>query len=479
MKMIIAGKRVDASDGGVLQVVDPATLKVVDTVPNATRSDVETALDAARDGFESWKRVPLYERISILYRFADLFVQRKEEYAKILCDSTGKTYASCLGEVDGCAQLFRFFCEKARNFGGETLVWDSEPSIHGDVVFTIREPLGVVVCVIPFNYPANLYTNKVAPALLMGNAVIVKPTSDAPLDNLFITQTLLDAGVTPNAIQCVTGGGSTVGNWLAGSPKIDAVSLTGSVRTGVAIAKEAAPNLTRTLLELGGNDAMIVCDDADLELAVNETVSGRLYNGGQTCAAPKRFFVDNKVKGTYVEMLKAAFAKVRIGDPYDADTFTGPLISEDAAKEVESQVAHTISQGAECVCGGKRDGAFFEATILDKVTEEMDIARNMEVFGPVVPVIGFDDLDEAFRMANDSEYGLCGGIITSNMKTAFKAAALMECGTVVIGGSGFYRFDHHPFGGHKKSGIGNEGVSITLEEMSQIKTIAFKKQLEI
>ncbi|MDR1797279.1 MAG: aldehyde dehydrogenase family protein [Clostridiales Family XIII bacterium] len=478
MKMILNGKPADARDGSALDVINPATGAVVDTVPAATREDVEEAVDAAREGFPLWRSVPLYERIEILYRFADLVAGRREAYAKILCDSTGKTYRSCLGEADGCAQLTRFFCEKARNVGGETLALDSEPSIRGDVVFTVREPLGVVVCVVPFNYPANLYTNKVVPALLMGNAVIAKPTSDAPLDTLFLSQLLLEAGVHPKALQCITGGGSTVGAWLAGSPKIDAVSLTGSVRTGVEIAKAAAPNLTKVMLELGGNDGVIVMDDADLDAAAGEAVFGRLHNGGQTCAAPKRWLVHNKVRAGFVEKLKAAFAEIKVGDPYDEAYYTGPLISEQAAIEVEEQVRMTVGQGATLVCGGGRDGAFFEPTILDDVTPQMDIARDLEVFGPVVPVIGFDTLDEALAISNASVYGLNGGIFTKDMKTAFLAAFRMDAGTVVVGGSSFYRFDHLPFGGHKKSGIGNEGVSITLEEMSQLKSIAFKKQLE-
>jgi succinate-semialdehyde dehydrogenase/glutarate-semialdehyde dehydrogenase len=480
MKMILGGKACDASNGAVLEVVNPANMQIVDTVPAATREDVETAVDAAREGFEEWRMIPLYQRIKILNDFTDLFVSRKETYAKLLCDSTGKTYRSCLGEVDGVAQLFRFFGEKARNFGGEVFAFGTEVSVQGDVVFTIREPLGIVVCIIPFNYPGNLFTNKVAPALLMGNAVIVKPTSNAPLDSIFITQTLLDVGVPAKTIQCITGSGSTVGYWLANSPKIDAISLTGSLKSGVAIAEAASHNLTKVMLELGGNDATIICDDADLHLAVDETIFGRVYNGGQTCAAPKRFFVDNKVKAQYIEMLKDKFSKIKVGDPYDADTFTGPLISEQAAKDVEVQVNHTIDQGAVCVYGGKRyDHTYFEPTILDGVTKDMDIARNMEVFGPVVPVVGFDTFEEALHMGNDTEYGLSGGIITTDMKKAFKAVACMDCGAVVINGSSFYRFDHQPFGGHKHSGIGNEGVSCTLEEMSQIKTVAFKKQMEI
>jgi succinate-semialdehyde dehydrogenase/glutarate-semialdehyde dehydrogenase len=289
---------------------------------------------------------------------------------------------------------------------------------------------------------------------------------------------LIEAGVTPKAVQCITGGGSSVGEWLSNSPKINAISLTGSTPVGIAIASGAAKNLAHAHLELGGNDAMIICDDADLELAVQETVGGRLSNSGQTCCAPKRFFVDNKIKAQYIEKLKAAFSKIKTGDPYDESVFYGPLISEKAAIKVEEQVKLTISQGATCAFGGKRfNHTFIEPTILADVKEGMDVALNMEIFGPVVPIIGFDTLDDALRMTNACANGLQGGVITADMKKALKVATVMECGTVVINGSGNYRFDHQPFGGHKKSGIGHEGVSRTLEEMSQIKTIVLKKQL--
>ncbi|MDR0720761.1 MAG: aldehyde dehydrogenase family protein, partial [Treponema sp.] len=480
MKMMLAGKACDAANGAVLEVVNPADMRVIDTVPVATKEDVENALDAAREGFERWRKVPLYRRIEIFYTFSRILLERKEEYAKILCDSSGKTYASCLGAANGTAQLFRFYGEKARNFGGMSFPLDSEPVFSGDMAFTIREPLGVIACVIPFNYPGELYAHKVAPALIMGNSVLVKPSSDTPLDNILLTEMLIEAGVDPLAVQCITGRGEDAGEWLSNSPKIDAISLTGSTAVGIAIASGAAKNLAHAHLELGGNDAMIICDDADLELAVAETVGGRLSNSGQTCCAPKRFFVDNKIKDRYVEMLIEAFKKIKTGNPYDADIYYGPLVSEKAAVKVEEQVQKTISQGAKCVFGGKRfNHTYFEPTILIGVTETMDIALNMEVFGPVVPVIGFDTLEDALRMTNACANGLQGGIITRDMKKALKASTEMECGTVVINGSGNYRFDHQPFGGHKMSGIGHEGVSQTLEELSQLKTIVFKKQLDI
>jgi succinate-semialdehyde dehydrogenase/glutarate-semialdehyde dehydrogenase len=349
--------------------------------------------------------------------------------------------------------------------------------VQDDVVFTIREPLGVILCIVPFNYPANLCANKVIPALLMGNSVIIKPSTHAPLDILFLARLLIDAGVHPKAVQCVTGSGKTVGLQLAGSPFVDAISLTGSKETGIAVAKAAAVNMTRCFFELGGNDAMIVCADADLANAVSETVFGRLHNGGQSCCAPKRFFVDNSVRDKFTDLLREALATIKVGDPHDSSVFFGPLISESAAVEVERQVQATINQGAHLVCGGKRRGAFFEPTIIDNVSSNMDIAHSIEVFGPVIPIIGFNSIDEAIKLANATEYGLSGGVVTNDLKVALKVAVSLDTGAVVIGGSGFYRFDHQPFGGHKNSGNSNEGVSTTLEEMSQLKTIVFTKQL--
>ncbi len=474
MKMIIGGEYRSASDQSTVNVVNPATGEVFDTVPAATYEDTQEALENAKKGFLEWSQTPTHERLSILYHFADMLEENAEELAQIACREGGKAITLCRSEIAAALVVFRGFFEKARSLYGETFVRDTEERIINDFAFTVREPLGVVACVIPFNYPTELFAHKVAPALAVGNAVIIKPASDTPLANIFVTDLLIKAGVPGNACQIITGSGAKIGKWLAESEKINAISLTGSTEVGIETMGNCVKNLHHCFLELGGNDPMIMLEDCDMDLAVREAVNGRASNAGQTCCANKRFIVQNSIKEEFTQKLKAALEQVKVGDPTLDETTFGPVISERAAKDVESQIQHTIDQGAKCILGGKRNGAFIDATLLVDVTPDMDIAGPLEVFGPVWPVIGFDTVDEAIQIANQIPYGLQSGVMTKDMKKAFKVASAMQAGGCVINGSGNYRNANQPFGGYKMTGLGREGIAHTLEEMTQMKTIVLK-----
>lgn len=478
MKMIINGIKCDASDGVTMDVINPTTGEVIDSVPVATEEDVNHALDVANAAKKEWKKIPMYKRVEILWRFTELVEQNKDRIADIMCKEIGKPLAACEDEVLACANIFRGYCEKARNYGGKTMPVDSEGRVEGDLIANFREPLGVVAAIIPFNYPTELFAHKVAPSLVTGNVVIVKPASDTPLGNIILTELLLEAGVPAGAAQILTGKGSTMGNWLSSSPKIDAVSLTGSTAVGITTATNGAKNLTHVFLELGGNDPLIVFDDADVDKAVQEALAGRVSNSGQTCCGTKRFIIQKGIKDTFVEKLIAALKDTKMGDPFDPDTVCGPLISEGAAKSVEKQVQHTVEQGAKLVYGGKRDGAFYEPTVLDNVTKDMDVAKDLEIFGPIFPIIAFDTWEEALEIANNCPYGLSSGVMTADMSVALTIAKEIEAGTCVINGCGNYRSAHLPFGGYKMTGIGREGVTETLDEYTQIKNIAFKGLLK-
>jgi acyl-CoA reductase-like NAD-dependent aldehyde dehydrogenase len=474
MQMLIGGQHRNASNNATKEDINPATGEVIGTVPLATAQDVEEALQNSRKGFEEWSAMPLYARLKIMYKYADLLEQNLEELAQLMCRESGKAISLCRAEAGEAVTVFNLYCEKARNFMGEALPLDTEPRVENDFIVTIRQPLGVVVCIVPFNYPVELYAHKVAPALVTGNAVIIKPASDTPMQNIFMTELLLKAGVPGNAAQIVTGSGATIGALLTRSKLVNVVSLTGSTEVGIETMKNCSDGLHHVGLELGGNDPMVIFADCDLEKAVAETVDGRVSNAGQTCCANKRFIVQNSIKDQYIKMLVEALKKARVGDPSDGQTVCGSLISESAAKEIEAQVEHTVKQGAKIAYGGKRNKAFYDPTVLVDVTPDMDIAKEMEVFGPVMPVIGFDTLEEAIQISNNIPYGLQGGVMTSDMKKAFKVARAMQCGCCVINGSGNYRSAHQAFGGWKMTGIGREGVAYTLEEMTQIKTIALK-----
>jgi succinate-semialdehyde dehydrogenase/glutarate-semialdehyde dehydrogenase len=476
-KMIIGGKRVDSSDKAVIEVTNPATGEVIDTVPAATKTDVDRAVHEAIVGQKAWARVPLHKRGDVLNTFVDLALAHKEELARILSMETGKPIIEARIEIDNIPTLFRGFVEKAKHLYGSIIPNGTEPGQEHTIQFTVREPVGVVACIIPFNFPCDLFDQKVAPSLIMGNAAIVKPSTDNPLTLIRLCELLMEAGVPDGAIEIVTGRGSTVGSWLCSHPDLGLISLTGSTSVGIETAGVAAKHLTPCTLELGGNDAFIILEDADVDLAVEEVMVGRMYNTGQVCCASKRFIVHNSRKEEFTTKLAHRLGALVQGDPQDERTTIGCLISEKAAIGVEEQVNKTVAQGARILLGGKRRGAFYDPTVLADVRPEMDVAKDMEIFGPVVPIIGFETTEEAVKIANASVFGLSGCVFSRNINEAMKVASYLECGGVVINGSSFFRSCEMPFGGYKMSGIGNEGIMCSLEEVTETKTIVLKNVL--
>ena len=392
----------------------------------------------------------------------------------LLSKETGKPIKEAYNEIANIQIGVPGYVEKVKHEYGNIVYRGTEKGQENTIQYTIQQPLGVVVAIIPFNFPSDIFINKVPPALLMGNAVILKPASVNPLTLTKYVELLVEAGVPAGVISVVHGSGSVVGKTLTSSKKVDMVSLTGSTAAGIDAAKNCAEHCAHSSLELGGNDAFILCADGDMDLAIEETVWGRLYNTGQVCCASKRFLVENSVKDEFIRKMTDKINSLKQGNPQDMSTDIGCLVSEEAAIEVERQVNETIAAGATLVCGGKRNGAFYEPTILDNVTPDMEVAKDMEIFGPVIPVIGFDDLEEAIEIANKSIYGLSGSIITKDISKAIKVSEKMECGGFVINGASFFRSFEQPFGGWKYSGIGNEGIMTTLKEMSRTKTVILK-----
>lgn len=477
MKMFINGQRVDAADQAVVEVFNPATGKIIDTIPDATQQDLDQAIEAAQAAQKKWGKVPLWERGEILYKFLDLVEEHKQELAVLLSRESGKPITEAIGEIGNVPIAFSACIEKAKHLYGEVIAPGSEKGQENTIQFTVHEPLGVVAAIIPFNFPIDLFGQKVPPALMAGNSVIVKPPEDNPLTILKLSELIEQAGIPAGVLQIITGIGENIGAKIVAHSGIAAISFTGSTKVGKLNMESAAKNLTPVMLELGGNDAFIVLKDADIDLAVEETVWGRMYNAGQVCCASKRFLIQNAIKEEFTQKLKAKLETIKVGSPDLSDTQMGCLISEEAAEGVEKFVAHTISQGAKLVLGGKRDKAFYMPTILTEVTANMDVAKDLEIFGPVVPIIGFDTLEEAIEIANASIFGLCGCVFTSDMKAAFKAVSSLKCGGTVINGASFFRSFEMPFGGYKFSGIGNEGVMSTLQEVSNTKTIILKNIL--
>ena len=476
-KNLIGTNWCDASDGRTINIMNPATNELIDTVPESSKLDCDKAVEAAHVAQKEWAKKPIHERASILMKFVSIVESHKDELAKLLSDETGKPISEAIGEIANVSIGVPAFCEKAKHEYGKVIEGGMEKGQEHNLYYTVQAPLGVVVAVIPFNFPSDLFCQKVPAALLMGNTVILKPSAHNPLTLTKYVEYLLEAGVPGGAINLINGSGGEAVQAMAENPKVALVTLTGSTLAGSETMAKCAKNITHVMLELGGNDAFILHKDGDIDLAVEETVWGRLYNTGQVCCASKRFLVHKDIKNAFVEKLKTRLEGIPVRMPSNPEAKIGCLISEDAAKKVERQVNDTVALGAKVVFGGRRKGAFYEPTILVDVNKGMPVAKDEEIFGPVISIIEYEDIDEAIAIANQSSYGLCGCIISENQKTCQYVADRLECGGVVINGASFFRPFEMPFGGWKHSGIGNEGVSSTLHEMSRTKTVVLKNIL--
>ena len=471
MKMLIDSRWVEASNGATLPVHNPATGEVLDMVPEATEQDIRQALKAAEAGKERMSSLPAHERAAILLRAAAAMAANQEELSHLLARENGKPIRQTREEVEAAVRIFRGFAEESRRLFGKSMSLDMVPGMERHFAFTIRQPVGVVAAIVPFNYPVELYAHKGAAALAAGNAVILKPPSDCPLTLLRIAKQLEDAGLPRAAHQVLTGPGATVGEALARAPGVQLVSFTGSAAVGVRISKLAAKSLKKVHLELGGNDATIVCAEADLERAAEAVVLGRLARGnGQICCAVKRVFVASGVCEQFADILAAKTGSLKVGDPLDEATDVGPLINEEAARRVEEDIREAAGRGAAIRVGGSRSGCFVEPTVLTSVPANARLLRE-ETFGPVAPVVPFETIDEAVALANDSPYGLQAAVFTNNIATALDVAHRLEVGGVIVNWSSAVRVENLPFGGVKMSGHGRESIHDTLLEMTNQKTV--------
>ena len=476
--MFVGSERCASSSGATIAVTNPATSETLDYVPDASLEDVGRALKIAADNKVKWAKTPLHERIAIIDRFLAIIKDRQMELARLLSLETGKRIREAEEEVDDTYRIFRGFAERVgpAMYGMATEL-DLQPGLAGDYLITRREPLGVIVAILPFNFPLEMYAHKVAPALLSGNSVVVKPSEEAPLATLKLTEWLLESGMPGYALQCLTGRGEIVGEALVTDARVQAISMTGSTEVGTHIYERAAKHLSRVFLELGGNDPLIVLSDADLNLAVDMTVQGRTLCAGQCCSASKRMIVHRDVLDEFVDLLVKKLADYKPGDPLSPETMLGTVISSEAAGRANLQVTQTINQGAHLETGGRPSRAFFPPTVLLDVTAEMDVARDMEIFAPVFPIISARSDREMIDIANNTSFGLSAGVFTSDMEKAFTFGANLECGLVVINGNSLYRPYNHQHGGYKRSGIGREGFDVTIQELTQNKGIAFRKVL--
>ena len=480
MRMLINGAPSDAADGRVYEVKNPATGAVIDTVPQAGPEDVHRAIEVALRGKEVMAQLPAHRRSNILRRAGELILERSESLTQLLTSENGKPVRQCRFEIGVTGRLFTDFAEEAKRIRGHYLPMDTVPGLEEMVAYTVRHPVGVVVGVIPFNYPAELFAHKIPGALAAGCSVIVKLPEQCPLTVLRLGEILLEAGLPPEGMQMLTGYPQHMGDELLTHPEIRMVSFTGSAATAKLIACKTAGTLKRLAFELGGTDAMIVLEDANLDAAADAVVHGRLTNGaGQICCAAKRILVQESVYQPFLAKLMDRVSKIRMGDPMSEETDLGPLISPEAARRADEQVKKSIAMGAKSLGGGAIvDSSFYKPTVLVDVTPEMPV-MNEEVFAPVAPVYPFRDADNAVRIANDSPYGLQSSVFSENLNNALSVAHRLEVGGVVINGSGAFRPGNVPFGGFKQSGIGRESIVETVLDMTEEKTIVINGALKV
>ncbi|MFB0535704.1 MAG: aldehyde dehydrogenase [Anaerolineae bacterium] len=479
MKMLINSQWVEASDGNWQEIRNPGTGDVIDKVPVATLQDAETALQAAQRGKEAMGRLPAHKRSAILFRIAEALEANKSSLSELLARENGKPILQTREEVAAAIRIYRGFAEEAKRILGRVVPMDAVPGQERHFAVTIRQPLGVVAAIVPFNYPVELCAHKDGAALAAGNAVIVKPPSDCPLTLLKIAALMEEAGLPRAAHQVITGPGALIGEFLARSPGIQMVTVTGSTEVGTKISQLAAQHLKKVHLELGGNDATIVCADADLEKAAEAVVLGRLARGnGQICCAVKRIFVDAQVYDRFAEILTEKAKALKVGDQLAEDTDVGPLITEEAAQKVEAAINDAIKAGATLTAGGHRRNAFVEPTVLTNVPPQVDLFRQ-ETFGPVAPLVAFQNVEEAIKMTNDTPYGLQAAVFTQDISRAFDIAYRLEVGGVIVNWSSAIRVESLPFGGIKMSGHGREGLHDTLDEMTEQKIILVHDALSV
>jgi acyl-CoA reductase-like NAD-dependent aldehyde dehydrogenase len=440
-------------------------------VPRADREMLEKAIQQARAGFLVLREMANYERADLLLKVGELIRRDLAEFAHLVCSETGKPIKEARIEVDRALQTLIAAAHEARQLHGEVVPMDFAPMGKGRMAITVREPIGVIGCITPFNVPLNLALHKVAPALAAGNAVVHKPATKTPLSALRLARTMEEAGVPKGAYNVITGSGAEIGMALAEHPGIAMLTFTGSPAVGTTIKSRAG--FKKVTLELGNNSAVIVEPDADLPTAVARTTQGAFSHSGQVCISVQRVFVHRSIAGEFTERLKASAEKLKIGHPYEESTDISSLIDEAEAIRVEKWIQEAVDSGAKLVTGGKRRHATVEPTILQDAPVTCHISCE-EAFGPVVAVYAYDDLQDAIERANDTPYGLQSGIFTKDIERAFRAARKMEVGGVMINDIPMYRADHMPYGGVKQSGTGREGPKYAIEEMTEMKLICWK-----
>ncbi|CUI50706.1 aldehyde dehydrogenase family protein [Cognatishimia activa] len=481
MKMLLGGDWVNAQDGSVMEILNPSDQTVLDSVPSATKEDVDNAVAAALSAKSTMAAMPAHKRAEILETVSARITENRDHLVKLLNAENGKTFREIDGwEIDAAARIIKGYAEEAKRLFGHAMPLNGIPNLENSLALTVYQPKGVIAAIIPFNYPVELWSHKIAGGLAAGNCVITKAPDECPLAMLEISRYYEEAGLPAGAHQILTGRGEVVGARLAEIDGVDMVSMTGSTEVGRLVSAAASKTLKKVHLELGGSDATIICGDVDPQVAAEAVVAGRFTSGnGQICCAVKRVFVDQSIHQEVVDRVVALTRNLKVGDHTQPDTDVGPMITQRAADGVKAQIDQSVEEGATLLIGGEQHGQHINPAVFVDVPDDSTLLHE-EVFGPVLPLIPFDGIEDAIAKVNNSIFGLQASIFTNDFKAIMNAGLKLEVGTVIVNHQTAMRIECLPFGGRKLSGNGvREGLMETLKDFSETKTIVLKDAFNV
>ena len=464
----IDGDWVGADSGEVVEVNNPATQEVIGTIPKLVADETRRAVEAADAAWPAWRAKTAKERSAVLRRWYELMLENQEDLARIMTTEQGKPLAEAMGEVVYAASFLEWFAEEAKRVYGDVI-----PGHQADKrIVVLKQPVGVVAAITPWNFPAAMITRKCAPALAVGCPVVAKPATQTPYSALALAVLAERAGVPKGVFNVVTGSASAIGGELTSNPTVRKLSFTGSTEIGKLLMKQCAGTVKKVSMELGGNAPFMVFDDADIDAAVEGAMMSKFRNTGQTCVCANRILVQDGVYEQFADKLATAVAGLRVGNGLEEGTSQGPLIDMNALSKVEEHVADAQAKGAAVIAGGARHdlgGTFYQPTVLTGVTTDMKVTRE-ETFGPVAPLFRFHDDDEGVAMANDTEFGLASYFYAGALRRVWQVAEALESGIVGVN-TGIISTEVAPFGGIKESGVGREGSKYGVDDFLEIKYV--------
>ena len=462
----IDGAWVDADSGQTIKVNNPATNEILGTVPKMGAAETRRAIEAADKALPAWRALTAKERSNKLRRWFELMIENQDDLGRLMTLEQGKPLAEAKGEIAYAASFIEWFAEEAKRVYGDVI-----PGHQPDKrLIVLKQPIGVTAAITPWNFPAAMITRKAGPALAAGCTMVLKPASQTPYSALALAELAQRAGIPKGVFSVVTGSAGDIGSELTSNPIVRKLSFTGSTEIGRQLMAECAHDIKKVSLELGGNAPFIVFDDADLDAAVDGAIISKYRNNGQTCVCANRLYIQDSVYDAFVEKLKVAVAKLKIGNGLEDGTTTGPLIDDKAVAKVQEHIADAISKGAKVVSGGKAHslgGSFFEPTILVDVPKTAAVAKE-ETFGPLAPLFRFKDEADVIAMSNDTEFGLASYFYARDLGRVFRVAEALEYGMVGVN-TGLISNEVAPFGGIKASGLGREGSKYGIEDYLEIK----------